>query len=159
MSLYDINFGNVSNLLLPPSKRKPKIKAWLRALLQPLQGLRDDIFVTYKADILKRIKYTGQTIVLESILNDFYSITNDPFIYIENVTKDNFNAYVGAGSETEMFVGNDGFTNSYIGTTYTIEDTNFIIHVPVGLVFVEAELRDLVDSIKPYGTNYTIETY
>lgn len=41
MSIYNITYSIISNLLNVPSKRLPKFKAWLAVLLKPLQWLQD----------------------------------------------------------------------------------------------------------------------
>ncbi len=41
MSIYDVNYKETARQLLPPDKRGPRMKAWLGALLAPLQYLRD----------------------------------------------------------------------------------------------------------------------
>lgn len=41
MGLYDINYGTVGQQLLPPDKRGRYMSAWIRAILVPLQWLRD----------------------------------------------------------------------------------------------------------------------
>lgn len=47
MSIYNINFGNEVEKLLPPAKREPKNLAWLRSLVKPIQWLRDLFFEDY----------------------------------------------------------------------------------------------------------------
>lgn len=41
MAINDVDFSKVGPRLLPPDKRFPNIRAWLSALLKPLQWLRD----------------------------------------------------------------------------------------------------------------------
>lgn len=48
MSIYDINYNNAGNLLLPPSKRKPKYQGIINTIMKPMQWLRDLILGDYK---------------------------------------------------------------------------------------------------------------
>lgn len=41
MGLYDVNYATVGQQLLPPDKRGYPMSAWVKALLTPLQWLRD----------------------------------------------------------------------------------------------------------------------
>jgi hypothetical protein len=157
--IYDIDFTLAVKRLLPPFLRQVKHIAWLTALVKPLQEKRDEIFGDYYTEIIKRMKFNGQTIVLEEVLNQFYNLTADPLIYIETLVQDNFTSYVGPDDATEVYVGIDNFTDTYIGTGYSFYTADFIIYVPSSLVFVEAEMRALVDGIKLYGTSYLIVIY
>lgn len=47
MSIYDITFSDEWNKLIPPSKRSKEFLDWGKALLKPLQWLRDLFFVDY----------------------------------------------------------------------------------------------------------------
>lgn len=102
MSIYDITFSNQAEQNIPPDYRGEKQKSWLKALLSPLQWLRDAIFVDYRngfsgADfnILTayakgvRVRYTDNS-VYETILpttagilptnKDYWYKVNDVFI-------------------------------------------------------------------------------
>lgn len=48
MGLFDIDFNKMGNALLPPDKRMPFQKAWVKVILSPLQWLRDTLFGDYK---------------------------------------------------------------------------------------------------------------
>jgi hypothetical protein len=49
MSIYDINYTNVGNQLLPPDKRGTYMRSWVAALFKPLQYLRDLWLGDYRA--------------------------------------------------------------------------------------------------------------
>lgn len=48
MGLYDINFNNKAVELLPPDKREPKQIAWLRAILAPVEYMRQKVLLDFK---------------------------------------------------------------------------------------------------------------
>lgn len=156
--IYDIEFALAAKRLLPPFLRQLKQIAWLTALVKPLQELRDDIFDTYMPDVKKRMRYNGQTVVLEAILNQFYSLTSGDLIYIESASVESANVFVGESGSTSFYVGKTANT-AHAGASYDLNAFNFTIYVPVSLTYVEAELRALVDGIRPAGTVYDIQTY
>lgn len=47
MSIYDVDFSQAEEQLTPPDKREPKFLAWLKALIYPVQWLRDVFFNEY----------------------------------------------------------------------------------------------------------------
>ncbi len=157
--IYDIDFSKVCSLLLPPALRKEKIIAFLRCLTWPLQQVRNTIYNIYYPDIIERLKYNGQTIVLEGVLNKKYGITSSPLIYIENKILDTDGVYVAMETPASSYIPLKGYEEDFIGISYSLDNVNFIIHVPVLVSFVEAVLRALVDTYKLFGTNYTVQTY
>ena len=74
MSRYLVNFAKVAELLLPPFLRNPKMLAWLKALVKPIQVINTD-FLAFIRRIRYRIRFNGQVIYLEHLLNDFYDPT------------------------------------------------------------------------------------
>lgn len=50
MSIYDIDYKEKVRQLLPPDKRKPIMRAWLNALMVPMQWLRDLWLGDYRID-------------------------------------------------------------------------------------------------------------
>lgn len=68
-SRYRVDFDHLATLLLPALLRKPKLRAWLGALLAPLCQLYAT-FLLYAEATRIELTYNSQTIVLESALND-----------------------------------------------------------------------------------------
>jgi hypothetical protein len=66
---YKVDFDYLSTLLLPSLLRKPKLRAWLGALLAPLRLLYTT-FLLYAEATRIELGYNSQTIVLEAALND-----------------------------------------------------------------------------------------
>ena len=66
---YRVDFGYLAGLLLPTLLRKPRLLAWLAALLAPVrQGYLT--FLLYAEAARIELAYNSQTIVLESTLNN-----------------------------------------------------------------------------------------
>lgn len=49
MSIYDVNYDKIGPQLLPPDKRFPRLLAFLKALLSPLQWARDIWLGSYRS--------------------------------------------------------------------------------------------------------------
>lgn len=82
MNRYLIQFATLAKNLLPPFLRKSRMLDWLRALVRPIQSLNQR-FMDFMNRIRYRMRFNGQVIYLQRILNDFY----DPVlrrIYIGN---------------------------------------------------------------------------
>jgi len=69
MGLFSFNIDEFIRQLLPPFLRKEKLIDWHRAMLHPLKKLYG-LFKAYRQGSLKRLRYNGQTIILENLLND-----------------------------------------------------------------------------------------
>lgn len=66
---YRVDIPRLTALLLPALLRKPRLLAWLGALLAPLQQLYA-AFLLYAEAARIELSYNSQTIVLEGALND-----------------------------------------------------------------------------------------
>lgn len=80
MSIYDIDFSKVGPRLTPPDKRYPVMTAWIKALLAPMQWVRDLWFGSYRTGSTanpyvssttysKYDRVIQNTIVYESLIN------------------------------------------------------------------------------------------
>lgn len=56
---------------IPIEVRKPAMAKWVQALLKPLKDLHAT-YMIYRAATLKKMRYNGQVIVLENLINDLY---------------------------------------------------------------------------------------
>ena len=83
---------------LPVEVRRPTMAKWMQALLKPLKELHS-YFETYRLATLKKMRYNGQVIVLENVLNDLYDpllrrfristtydVLNPLYVYRQNET-------------------------------------------------------------------------
>lgn len=82
---YRVDFDYLATLLLPSLLRKPRLRAWLAALLAPLRQLYG-AFLRYAEAARIELSYNSQTIVLEAALNDQF----DPDL--RRITIDNSDA-------------------------------------------------------------------
>jgi len=139
MSKYNVNLGVLAERIAPPSKRAERHLAWYRALLQPLQKLTNFIFKDYRLggtdyisgeDIIgieERMKYNGQAMVLEAILNKVFKVWSSPYIYIVDNVQDlvpNYFRNLSEGYPAQFFWGDGSGDPSWsVATAYTTGDT------------------------------------
>lgn len=72
---YSIDFNRLVSLLLPMPLNRPAHKAWLEMLVSPLKHVHDQ-FIAYRIEVNRRLRFNGQIIILENILNDNFDNTN-----------------------------------------------------------------------------------
>ena len=85
--MFNVDFNNIVELLLPPFLRKTKIIAWLKALVKPLIDLYTT-FMAYRQSVIYLLSFTGQVIYLEKLLNDTYNNGTSGIIIVDGNTLD-----------------------------------------------------------------------
>lgn len=118
----------------------------------------------------ERIKYNGQKMVLQYVLNRYLNITATtlPTIYITTNTVDVNGFYLGVDGASELGeLGDNTNQNDFLGTSYSLNQYSFTVFVPVALFATlgtttanrENRVRNVVDKYKYAGTNYNVLTY
>ncbi len=133
---YRVNFDYLATLLLPSLLRRPRLLAWLKALLAPLRQLYYD-FLLYAEATRIELTYNSQTIVLEGALNDQF----DPSlrrIRIDNSDTELQPLYFNFRSEQQpekyiLFAAESPpWTYAYLYREFTSQ-IDFMVHVPLVL--------------------------
>ncbi|MBO2009159.1 hypothetical protein [Hymenobacter negativus] len=131
---YKVDFDYLSTLLLPALLRKPKLRAWLAALLAPLRQLYAT-FLLYAEATRIELAYNSQTIVLEGALNDQF----DPLlrrIRIDNSDTELIPLYLNFVSELQpdvylLFAAESPPWTYCYGYVEFSTQTDFTVRVPV----------------------------
>ena len=100
--MFNINFDNLIQLLSPSSWRKLKFVSWLKLILSHLRKIYNE-FVTFRAQKLYDINFTGQIMYLEKKLNDTFEVSgiyianikHFPKLYLQNKGEDFLPVYMG----------------------------------------------------------------
>lgn len=153
-NIYDIDFGKVVRWNLRRKKRKPRILALLNAMAKPIVLLYQD-FLKYRKAKLYQLMITPQKCWLERLLNDRYDFTQRR-IYIDD----------GVDYPPVYIYQHDELKPIYLGTKtiYTSGESgdlkdDFVIYVPIDLVFEDAEMTGLVKAYKLAGTKFKIQRF
>lgn len=126
---YKVDFDKLILLLLPTFLRRPKLFAYLKALVSPLAGSTESIYERWsqmREDNLKILKYNSQRCYLRGALNDRYD--NDLRRITISNTSNKVQDYIYTfGENTPVFLGTMFLETefNYAGTT-----VDFIVNVP-----------------------------
>jgi hypothetical protein len=140
--MIDWNIDEWAIQMAPSELQKEPLKSYMMVMASALKVPYESMLSFYTA-MLKQVRYNGQTIVMENLLNDLFDMANRDIqvitstdltvpVYI-SLTIENDPIYVGSAAEgTPVFVG---LSNEY-GSIY-----DFIILVPNGILTTEQEIK------------------
>ena len=148
---YNIDFRKTVEMLLGNTHRKKIRISWLSALLKPFSNLHF-IFLSFFNTTKDEIKWNGQTIKLEKLLQEKFGAG----IYITNYSQTSNGFFVGTGSDVKAYWGDELDILNYIGNSYQISSNNFTVNVPVAIVFTQSVMEAYINKYKLHGTTYNI---
>jgi hypothetical protein len=136
------------------------VLTWVNCLCKPLSTLQE-VFLSFRKQKLLELTYNSQTMIFERVLNTAFGATG---IYIENVNSSFNRNYIFQLSEEErpLYIRqlneeeNGPFINSLAEFA---SEFDFIVWVPVGLVFDQAKMNALVNKYKLAGFRHSIQKY
>lgn len=148
---YDFDMVKMIRQLLGKPHRRPVREAWLKACLMGLRSIHDKFiaFTDAKAD---EIKYNGQTLVMEKMLQAKFGLG----ISITNNIGSIDGLFIGDGNDIQGYWGDGSDVITYIDTVYNVALYNFTVNVPAGVVFVQSEMEAFIRKYKMYGTTFNI---
>lgn len=128
---YKVDFDKLILLLLPTFLRKPKLFAFLKALISPIASLHYR-WSLMRGENLKILQYNSQRCYMRGVLNDRY----DPDL--RRITIDN------TGNKIQDYIYTPAEnTPVFLGTMYLEQDLNYIGSSVDFLVKVPSALLDL----------------
>ncbi len=155
-----INFNSTTRKLIPISKQKNKISAFLYLILHPLKAV-NILFDQYKTDTNYKLIFNGQIVYLEHYLNDIYDSTQRR-IYIQDTANAVYN-YIYNQAELlptlMVYNANENVPVYLINNNEAVEQIDFIIKVPSSITYNQKVMRSQVDYYKSAGKKYKIETF
>jgi hypothetical protein len=139
-----IDTEKLAQQLLTPVVAKMSHLEWVRVLLSPISTL-NAVFVTYRAELIKRLRYNGQVIILEALLNDIFHPSGRE-IYIETIDDRLAQLYVFQTSENQdaehIHQSGEAPPVYIFGAEESISvGYDFIVWVPDELLSTEEEQR------------------
>lgn len=146
--------------MIPKDQRTAKYSVLVKAVVFPLIAVHS-LFMLFRSAKNYQLGISGQKVKLERMLNDKYD-SSVRRIYIDDaVWHLPWFLYLEAENKPEyLFLESEGqpvplYTDGEAGTALN----DFVVWVPVQVVFDTAEMRSLIDSYRLYGTKYTIQTF
>lgn len=160
--MFNINYDNIIELLLPVRLRQRRTRDYLKAVLKPLKSLFNS-FSAYRLYVIDRITHTGQIMYLEHYLNNLYSPQGQG-IFIEDAITTNMVKYLYNENEGEeplwLYNENEGETPVWLYNDAEIDDhTDFIVHVPNHLSVTSQEIKNVIEIYRPAGKRYQVLFY
>lgn len=162
--MFDFDIRNTVKRLLPPDLRKPKMIAWLVALLVYVEILKS-YFLALQRKHRYDLAFSSQTLSLTQRLNNqfdssldrIYITTNATFsdgVFVPYVNENQTSPYIGYIGETFTPVYID-----YISAPITAANADFVVHVPTGIILDENEMRAVINMYKIASKTYAIEYF
>lgn len=139
--MWGWNIRNWIKQYVPPFLRGDIHLSWIYALLKPVESLYSDL-LSFRSDILDKISYNGQTIVLETLLNRRFDNLNRIRIITESDLMP-VNYIYTAGENQPLFIKTlleGGSTLIFTVGEYMV-GFEFVVIVPVGLLTTAEEIR------------------
>jgi hypothetical protein len=157
---YIIDYKKLVRWLTPNRLRNARMLAWLGVLANPVVVLYTS-FLAFRKTKLYYLGISPSVCDLERLLNDRYDFTQRR-IYIDDAAEKP-NRYIYNRLESKpKFIRHRSENMPYIiynRTEYGLLSNNFIVFVPVSVVFDLAELRSLLNIYKLLGKRYTVQTF
>lgn len=148
--------------------------------IEPIDGYNPLVWQLVSQDfrgVLERLRYTGQKLHLEYILNNWFHtswvqpdsqnmpMTTRPYIYIDNNLLEN-NVFTVFDNDTQSSSSYyfDIYSQAFVVDTYSFVTDGFTIYVPSGFYaalgsFAEQKIRAIADLYVIAGIKYNIDTY
>lgn len=150
---YNINFYKLAFDWLFVDLRKPRLLAFIYAVIRPLVTLHN-AWKSYRAANIYKLEHNGQVCRLRKALNDAFDLDLRR-IYIDGTGGEAMRTYIYTPAENQT---------KYLGTIYLYNslefvDTgaDFLVYVPASIVAsLPFELRAMIDFYKLGGKRYLI---
>jgi len=164
-NIYIIAYDELKRQLLPPILRRPKLKAYLKALMTPIVTLYD-LFYSFKNQAIYKTEHNAAVTLLEKALNDSFDNATRA-IYINNaLILDSEHYYDQANGNPLYFYDAPNGPPQYFmdNAGLNVYSSDFTVFLPAairpGVAEDEARLltkiRALLDYYKLFGTKYTL---
>jgi hypothetical protein len=151
--------------LVPVKIRGAKMRAWIIALLRPLQTL-NGVFAAWGNAVLYEQRFNAQVLYLEHVLNDvFNEIERQIYIDDAAVYIDENYIYNQAEPEQTLILYNEDESQPELflyNASEVYANSDFVVYVPDTITFdalVEAQMRKIIERYRLAGKRYTFEIY
>lgn len=158
---YNIDFNKLVLDKLPSILRQQKIIAYLKIAASPFVFVYQ-IFLNYRKAKLYDLMITPQVCYLEIMLNDKYDFTQRR-IYIEDGVEQPALYLYQDAEDKDIYLFTDAENDPKLlytdGEIEGISSDDFIIKVPVDIIFNQLEMRSAVQRKRLPGMRFKIQTF
>ncbi len=167
--MFDFDFDNIAQLLLPGSLRQLKIIAWMKGFISQVKALKAT-FLIYREDSLFFLAHNSQVGSMEHFLNAKFN----PDGTINDLNYEGNGIYISdhiGMSQVFLYNTSEGGPKTLIYNAWELQSTliynaeemperaGFIINIPEVWSINLNELSGWVDKLRLAGKNYTLKTY
>jgi hypothetical protein len=157
-NIYKINFFTLAAWLIPKPDRTEVFIILVKAALYPLIFVYNS-FLKYRKAKIYQLTITGQVCYLERLLNDRYDSSLRRIRIDDAIWHLPWFLFQEAENKPEYFF-REGENNPvwlYTEGEAGIALDDFVVFVPASIIFEMAEMRELLNSFKLFGTKYKIQ--
>lgn len=151
---FNIDYKKLPILILPTFLRHPIHKAWLQALLSPLEDIRHAFEKKRNTDFYK-LNHNGQVCKLRAALNDRFDVS-ERRIYIDDGNKYQRQYIYTDGEQKPKYLG---IIYLYDDSEYEDTGVDFIVWIPTNLQYDSYEMNALINFYKLASKRYKIKTF
>lgn len=159
-NIYNINWNKLVSWLIPSPLFKPKLFAWLKGLVSPINKTHGDL-LTFRKQKLYELGITPQVCYLQKLLNDRFDYVGRG-IYISDGTKST-DVWLALDSENnDLWLPLDGETEPIwlpLDNEVGANAAHFVVNVPTNIVFNEAIAKSLLNKNKLPSRRYRFNYY
>lgn len=142
--MFEIDWLKLIRRDVPFAVRKPRLLAWLAALISPIIALHNR-FLNFRRQTLLDLKVTGQVRILRFYLNERFDLGNERITITDG--DDNARVFVFLESENEPL---------HLPTFLSGSTIDFIVNVPSDLQGLDYQIRAFLDQFKLASKRYRI---
>jgi hypothetical protein len=165
MGIQNFNLAKYVRGYLSPLLRKPRLLAYVRALISPHQAWRDQRTQTIYPDLERRARYNAQVARFEAALNIIFGQTVTPTyrgIYLDesSVRKRTYLFNMVEELPLYLYNANEGQPVYLYNNREYLPLADFTVNVPQALYATQLpRIRATVDRYKLAGTTYAVLPY
>jgi hypothetical protein len=160
MRIFELNIRKLFINLLPTFLRKPGIISVVSAVATGMQHLYTRITTNRNANLYK-LNHTPQVASLEHLLNDRYDSRHRRIYITDGDYRQQILLYRKVELRDIPLYRSEEQNDIplYLSEEAGFIDESFIVHIPVELDILEAEIRVMVDFFKLVGRKFKIVTF
>ena len=155
---YNINISTMCEMLIPRVLRKPRIKAFIKSIIAPIQTLNDQ-FNTWSLSVRRKLSYNSQVIYLEKLLNDIFDNTSRR-IYVQTTNQSiDLELYNTEEGIVKQYISNasESSESIYIFNNDEVISYDFIVYIPLDIITQSTRVSGFVNSLKLAGIRFEIQ--
>ncbi|HYH14171.1 MAG TPA: hypothetical protein VD794_03060 [Flavisolibacter sp.] len=157
--IYDIDYNKLTQWMIPSRIRKGRIVAFVQILIYGVSFLYQDL-LRFRKQKLYELTITPQVCYLERLLNDRFDFIQRRIRIVDSLDKPPYYIYQKDELKPKYIYLRAEGKPAYIytsGESSLLQD-DFVVLVPAGLIFEEAEMRSLVRVFKLAGKRFKIQS-